>query len=112
MKHGREEWTLRLKPTHDVAYEMGALKKEGQLFVGFALETDRGIEEARAKLIRKNLDLIVLNSLQEAGAGFGTDTNKITMIDRNGTEDEYELKPKRLVALDLVNRVIKMTGNA
>jgi phosphopantothenoylcysteine decarboxylase/phosphopantothenate--cysteine ligase len=112
MKHGREEWTLQLKPTQDVAYEMGSLKKEGQLFVGFALETDRGIEEARGKLARKNLDLIVLNSLQEEGAGFGTDTNKITMIDRNGTEEEYELKPKRLVALDLVNRVIKMTGNA
>ena len=101
-----------MKPTKDIAGEMGKAKKKGQLFVGFALETDNELEHARSKLQRKNLDLIVLNSLQEEGAGFGTDTNKVTMIDRSGNMDSFELKPKNQVAADLVDRVIKMTGNA
>lgn len=105
-------WNLQLKPTPDIAFEMGNRKKKGQVFVGFALESERGTDEARKKLERKNLDLIVLNSLQDAGAGFGTETNKVTMIDRRGGTEEYELKPKRQVAADLVNRVIKSIGDA
>ena len=112
VKRGKEEWTIRMKPTKDIAAEMGKAKKKGQLFVGFALETDNELEHARSKLQRKNLDLIVLNSLQEKGAGFGTDTNRVTMIDRSGNMDSFELKPKNQVAADLVDRVIKMTGNA
>ena len=112
VKRGKEEWTIRMKPTKDIAAEMGKAKKKGQLFVGFALETDNDLEHARSKLQRKNLDLIVLNSLQEKGAGFGTDTNRVTMIDRSGNMDSFELKPKNQVAADLVDRVIKMTGNA
>ena len=112
MKRGKEEWAIKMKPTKDIAAEMGKAKKKGQLFVGFALETDNELEHARSKLQRKNLDLIVLNSLQEEGAGFGTDTNRVTMIDRSGNMDSFELKPKNQVARDLVDRVIKMTGNA
>jgi phosphopantothenoylcysteine decarboxylase/phosphopantothenate--cysteine ligase len=112
VKRGQEEWALRLKPTRDIAGELGRLKRTGQLFVGFALETDQGVKSAREKLERKNLDLIVLNSLEEEGAGFGTDTNRVTMIDRSGSIDEYELKPKDQVAADLVERVAKMIENA
>ena len=100
VKRGNEPWTIRLKPT------------KGQLFVGFALETDHGVEHARNKLKTKNLDLIVLNSLEEQGAGFGTNTNRVTMIDRSGKMEPYELKPKHQVAADLVERVIKMTEDA
>ena len=112
LKRGKEEWTIRLRPTLDIAGELGREKKEGQLFVGFALETDHGMEHAREKLEKKNLDLIVLNSLEEEGAGFGTDTNRVTMIDRTGRADKFELKPKRQVATDLVERVIKMIDDA
>lgn len=112
MKRGDSEWTLRLKPTRDIASELGNAKKEGQLFVGFALESDKGTKQAYEKLKKKNMDLVVLNSLLEEGAGFGTDTNKVTMIDRRGTQEVFELKPKRQVAADLVNRVIKMLGDA
>ena len=112
VKRGAEDWTIRLKPTRDIAAEMGKNKKIGQLFVGFALETDNELEHAHSKLEKKNMDLIVLNSLKEEGTGFGTDTNRVTMIDRSGNIDEYELKPKKQVAEDLVTRVVKMTGNA
>lgn len=112
VKRGKEEWTLRMKPTVDIAAEMGRIKKRGQLFVGFALETDHELEHAQAKLQNKNLDLIVLNSLKDEGAGFGTETNRVTMIDRSGKTKVYELKPKSQVAEDLVDRVIKMTENA
>jgi phosphopantothenoylcysteine decarboxylase/phosphopantothenate--cysteine ligase len=80
--------------------------------VGFALETDNEVEHARMKLEKKNLDLVVLNSMQDKGAGFGTDTNQVTMINRLGKVDKYELKPKKLVAKDLVQRVIKMLEDA
>ncbi len=112
VKRGKGEWNIRLKPTMDIAAELGKLKRQAQFFVGFALETENELEHAQAKLVRKNLDLIVLNSLKVQGAGFGTDTNRVTMIDRSGNPEEYELKPKGQVARDLVDRVIKMTGNA
>ncbi|MCK4745382.1 MAG: phosphopantothenoylcysteine decarboxylase, partial [Bacteroidales bacterium] len=112
VKRGTEDWNIKLKPTRDIAAEMGKTKKDGQLFIGFALETDNELEHARSKLDKKNLDLIVLNSLKEEGAGFGTDTNRVTMIGRSGTIDEYELKPKIQVAEDLVNRVVKMIDHA
>jgi phosphopantothenoylcysteine decarboxylase/phosphopantothenate--cysteine ligase len=112
VKRGAGEWSVDLKPTRDIASELGAKKKEGQLFVGFALETNNELENARAKLEKKNLDLIVLNSLQEEGAGFGTDTNRVTMIERSGKKEEYVLKPKIQVANDLVDRVEKMIEHA
>jgi len=112
VKRGRDEWTIKLTPTRDIAAEMGKRKSAGQLLVGFALETDNELEHARQKLEKKNLDLIVLNSMQDRGAGFGTDTNRVTMIDRMGNVDKFELKPKEQVAIDLVQRVIKMVENA
>ncbi|MEA3461155.1 MAG: bifunctional phosphopantothenoylcysteine decarboxylase/phosphopantothenate--cysteine ligase CoaBC [Bacteroidota bacterium] len=112
VKRGAEEWTIKLKPTRDIAAEMGKRKRSGQVLVGFALETDNELENARQKLEKKNLDLIVLNSMQDRGAGFGTDTNRVTMIDRMGNADKFELKPKVQVADDLVQRVIKMLEDA
>jgi phosphopantothenoylcysteine decarboxylase/phosphopantothenate--cysteine ligase len=112
VKRGEERWSIELKPTKDISAEMGKRKKAGQVMVGFALETDNEIEHARKKLEKKNLDLIVLNSMRDLGAGFGTDTNRVTMIDRAGKTYKYELKPKAQVADDLVQRVLKMLEDA
>ena len=106
------ELDIKLKPTRDIAGELGQGKEDKQLFVGFALETDDELHHAREKLMQKNLDLIVLNSLKQQGAGFGTETNRVTMIDRSGKADNYELKPKDQVAADLVRRVINMISHA
>jgi phosphopantothenoylcysteine decarboxylase/phosphopantothenate--cysteine ligase len=112
VKRGGDEWTIRLKPTKDIAAVMGKKKTKGQLMVGFALETNDEMANARLKLEKKNLDLIVLNSMQDSGAGFGSDTNKVTMIDRSGNADTYELKSKPQVAADLVKRVLKILDDA
>jgi len=112
LKRGERGWTLSLEPTRDIAGELGRAKKEGQFFVGFALESTGELEHARGKLESKNLDLVVLNSIRDEGAGFGTDTNRVTMIDRSGDVESYERKPKSRVAEDLVNRVAKMMGYA
>ncbi len=98
------EMTLHLVPNPDIAASLGAMKKPGQILVGFALETDHGIQHAEEKLQRKHLDFIVLNSLQDAGAGFQYDTNKISIIDRHERVD-YPLKTKQNVAIDIVNRL-------
>ena len=86
LKKGDGELTIRLKRTHDIAAELGA-HKAGRILVGFALETDHEEANAEGKLQRKNFDFIVLNSLRDAGAGFGVDTNKVTLIDRAGREE-------------------------
>jgi phosphopantothenoylcysteine decarboxylase / phosphopantothenate---cysteine ligase len=99
---------LRLKPTTDIAATLGTIKKSSQLLVGFALETENELKNAKAKLDRKNLDLIVLNSLREDGAGFGHDTNKITIIDRNNNIDKFELKSKEEAAKDILNKIVSM----
>jgi phosphopantothenoylcysteine decarboxylase / phosphopantothenate---cysteine ligase len=91
---------------------MGKRKAPGQVMVGFALETNDELENARLKLEKKNLDLVVLNSMRDSGAGFGNDTNKVTMIDRLGAVDTFELKSKVHVAADLVKRVLKILENA
>jgi phosphopantothenoylcysteine decarboxylase/phosphopantothenate--cysteine ligase len=112
VKRGKELWSIQLEPTRDIAGEMGKRKSSNQLFVGFALETEQGVEYAQEKMQKKNMDLMVLNSLQDKGAGFGTDTNKVTMMDQAGKMERYELKPKAQVATDLIDRVIKMIENA
>jgi phosphopantothenoylcysteine decarboxylase/phosphopantothenate--cysteine ligase len=112
IKRTGEEVLLRLTPTKDIAAEMGKLKKAGQIFVGFALETEEGVEQAKSKLERKNLDLIVLNSLKDKGAGFGTDTNKVALIDKSGNIDNFEVKPKKEVAFDILDKTEKLMGNA
>ena len=99
---------LRLKPTTDIAVTLGKTKKSSQILAGFALETDNELENAKAKLSRKNLDLIVLNSLKEEGAGFGHNTNKITIIDRNNNIDKFELKSKEEAAKDILNKIVSM----
>jgi phosphopantothenoylcysteine decarboxylase/phosphopantothenate--cysteine ligase len=99
--------TLELTKTHDIAASLGKLKHNGQFVVGFALETNQEHENAVKKLESKNFDLIVLNSLRDAGAGFGHDTNKITIIDRQHKMTSFALKNKKAVAKDIVNAIIE-----
>jgi phosphopantothenoylcysteine decarboxylase/phosphopantothenate--cysteine ligase len=99
---------LRLKSTTDIAETLGKTKTQSQILAGFALETDNELDNATAKLFHKNLDIIVLNSLKEEGAGFGHDTNKITIIDRNNIIDKFELKSKEEAAKDILNKIVKM----
>ena len=98
--------TLQLTHTRDILKTLGTLKKGNQLLVGFALETNGGRDYALGKLESKNADFIVLNSLQDPGAGFGLDTNKITIFGRNGFERRYETKPKQQVARDIVDTIV------
>jgi len=97
---------IQLAPTKDILASLGAIKKH-QFLVGFALETTNELANAKEKLQRKNLDAIVLNSLQDKGAGFATDTNKITIIDTNLNETTFKLKSKVEVAKDIINEIIK-----
>jgi phosphopantothenoylcysteine decarboxylase / phosphopantothenate---cysteine ligase len=99
---------LELVKTKDILHALGEKKKKGQLLVGFALETTNEKEYAIGKLEKKNADMVVMNSLNDAGAGFGHDTNKITIFDKNGGEWKYEQKSKQQVAKDIVDRVINM----
>jgi phosphopantothenoylcysteine decarboxylase / phosphopantothenate---cysteine ligase len=108
MKKNEADLILRLKPTTDIAKTLGAVKKPSQLLAGFALETDNELNNAYTKLVQKNLDIIVLNSLNEEGAGFGFDTNKITIIDRNNNIDKFELKSKEQAAEDILNKIVSM----
>jgi len=108
MKRGAEKVVLELSPTPDIAAELGRRKREGQVLVGFALETNDELEHALQKLHKKNLDLIVLNSLKDERAGFGYDTNKVTMIDRQENRYAYPLKTKKEVAGDIADRVVKL----
>ena len=103
LKRTLEERVLRLKPNPDIAAELGRRKRTGQLLVGFALETNDEESNARAKMEKKNLDFIVLNSLRDAGAGFRCDTNKVTVIGREGSSVEIPCKPKAEVAADIVD---------
>jgi len=102
VKKQAETITLELVKNIDIAKAIGQIKKPGQFTVGFALETDNEIANARAKLQTKNLDMIVLNSLQDAGAGFSHDTNKITIIQKE-KETAFALKSKTAVAQDIVS---------
>lgn len=103
IKREKDDLMLRLKPTSDIAATLGAKKRRTQRLIGFALETNNELANAQAKLKKKNLDLIVLNSLKDSGAGFGHDTNKISIIDTNGEQLTFDLKSKSEVATDIVN---------
>jgi len=107
-KRGKENWHLELQPTIDIAAALGEAKINEQLLVGFALETDDEIVNAGKKLKKKNLDFIVLNSLNEKGAGFQFDTNKITIIDKNNNQQNFELKSKKEVAVDIIEKVMSL----
>lgn len=98
------DMTITLKPTEDIAAALGAIKRPDQRMVGFALETDHEADNAQGKLERKNLDFIVLNSLNDKGAGFGYDTNKVTLIDRKGSQ-ELPLQSKKNVAKAIIDKL-------
>jgi phosphopantothenoylcysteine decarboxylase/phosphopantothenate--cysteine ligase len=108
IKKDKNELFLRLKPTTDIAQSLGKTKKPSQLIAGFALETDNEIANAKEKLFLKNLDIIIVNSLKDRGAGFGHDTNKITIIDRYNNIDKFELKSKDEAAIDILNKIVSM----
>jgi phosphopantothenoylcysteine decarboxylase/phosphopantothenate--cysteine ligase len=99
--------TLELTKTQDIAASLGKVKQPGQFVVGFALETEQEQDNALKKLESKNFDLIVLNSLKDSGAGFGHDTNKITIIDRQHKMTSFALKDKKAVAKDIVKAIIE-----
>lgn len=107
IKRKSESMVLELEANPDIAASLGAVKREGQRLVGFALETENGHENALGKLEKKNLDFIVLNSLKDEGAGFACDTNKVTVIDREGSCG-YQLKSKKDVAKDIVSHLSKL----
>jgi phosphopantothenoylcysteine decarboxylase/phosphopantothenate--cysteine ligase len=108
IKKQGETLTLELVKTKDTLAALGTLKKDGQLLIGFALETNNETEHALKKLVAKNLDFIVLNSLNDQGAGFKHDTNKVSFIHKNNKVSTFELKSKAEVAEDLVNEVINI----
>jgi phosphopantothenoylcysteine decarboxylase/phosphopantothenate--cysteine ligase len=108
IKKNSETFTLELSRTKDILKTLGEKKKAGQILVGFALENKDEVQYAKNKLKSKNADMIVLNSLNDAGAGFGYDTNQVTIFEKNGTEIPFGQKPKQQVARDIVDRIIKL----
>ncbi|MBM6805523.1 bifunctional phosphopantothenoylcysteine decarboxylase/phosphopantothenate--cysteine ligase CoaBC [Bacteroides caecicola] len=107
IKREKDDLILRLKPTQDIAAALGKQKRPEQRLVGFALETNDEVSHAQDKLKRKNFDFIVLNSLNDKGAGFRCDTNKIAIIDRDGIT-AYPLKPKTEVATDIIDKLVTL----
>jgi phosphopantothenoylcysteine decarboxylase/phosphopantothenate--cysteine ligase len=108
LKKSDKQLTLELEPTADIAKELGKQKKSNQKLIGFALETDNELKNAIKKLEKKNLDFIVLNSLNEKGAGFKFDTNKITIITRKGDKIPFDLKSKKQVAKDIADKLSEL----
>jgi phosphopantothenoylcysteine decarboxylase/phosphopantothenate--cysteine ligase len=108
IKKGNKPPVIELVPTEDVLLNMGRIKKENQILVGFALETDNEVDNAISKLERKNLDFIVLNSLRDNGAGFGHQTNKVVFIDRDKTQKDFPLKSKAEVAEDIISHITEI----
>ncbi len=106
IKKKQSDMEIALIPTKDILASVGGIK-ENQYLVGFALETENEIKNAKEKIQKKNLDLIVLNSLQDKGAGFKSDTNKVTLIDNMGQIQSFELKSKQEVASDIFNEILK-----
>lgn len=110
IKKKEDHLTLELAKTKDILKTLGSAKKNGQLVVGFALETTNELAHAQEKLDKKNVDMIVLNSLQDAGAGFGTDTNRISILRKDRTLSEYALLPKKQVANIILDEIIKLSS--
>lgn len=105
IKRKGDDLTIMLQPTQDIAAALGATKKKKQVLVGFALETDNELNNAKDKMKRKNFDFIVLNSLQDKGAGFRVDTNKVTIIDKHNGITAYDTKSKKEVAKDIIEAI-------
>jgi phosphopantothenoylcysteine decarboxylase/phosphopantothenate--cysteine ligase len=108
LKKQTTDLVIELEATPDILASVGAQKRKGQLLVGFALETDNELENAEGKLQRKNCDMIILNSLRDAGAGFGHDTNKITILTRHNNITTFELKSKAEVAEDILQAIMTL----
>lgn len=107
-----DKWVLELVGTPDILKEMGKIKKDGQIMVGFAAETDHVVENARKKIITKNLDFIIANDVTAEGAGFATDTNIVTIINRNGDVKPYPLMSKQEVAAVILDQVAGLLDNS
>ncbi len=107
-REGGEPPVIRLVKNPDIAAALGERKRPGQTLVGFALETDHEMDNAADKMKRKHLDMIVLNSLRDKGAGFGTDTNLVTILSADGRTTRYDLKSKREVACDILDQICAM----
>ena len=108
IKKTSDAFNVALVKTKDILKTLGLQKKQNQVLIGFALENKNEKQYAREKLEVKNADMIVLNSLNDDGAGFGYDTNKITIFEKSGLELNYERKPKQQVAKDIVDRIVKL----
>ncbi|QNA43492.1 phosphopantothenoylcysteine decarboxylase domain-containing protein [Lacibacter sediminis] len=108
IKKNDEDFFIRMVKNIDIAYEFGQIKQPHQLSVGFALETNNELQHAIGKLEKKNFDMVVLNSMNDAQAGFGFDTNKISIIRNDQTRVEFDLKPKSEVAIDIVNEAASL----
>ena len=107
IKKKEDTFTLDLKKTEDILKKLGTLKKAKQILVGFALETNNEFSNAQKKLVEKSADFIILNSLNDQGAGFGHNTNKITIFDKQGEYLSFTLKSKEAVAEDIINTILK-----
>ncbi len=105
VKREKEDYNITLTPTQDIAAWAGRNKSEGKLLIGFALETDTEFENAKSKLEKKGLDMIVLNSMQDRGAGFGYDTNKVTLIFKDSEPKYFSVKSKSQVAVDIIDNI-------
>jgi phosphopantothenoylcysteine decarboxylase/phosphopantothenate--cysteine ligase len=105
IKRTKDYMVIELKPNPDIAVDLGKIKKQHQVLVGFALETDDAVQNAKLKLKNKNFDFIVLNVLSEAGVGFNTDTNKISIIGKDNKIQSFELKDKKAVANDIAGKL-------
>lgn len=110
IKKSESVFNIRLKKTKDILKHLGTMKKKSQLLIGFALESNNERNYALKKLNEKNADAIVMNSLNDAGAGFSHDTNKITIFEKNGHETVYDLKSKQEVAHDIVEKITSLLG--
>ncbi|GAB4417285.1 MAG: bifunctional phosphopantothenoylcysteine decarboxylase/phosphopantothenate--cysteine ligase CoaBC [Bacteroidia bacterium] len=104
-REGEEAMTIALRKTPDILRSVGQVRRPDQVLVGFALETHDALENAQKKLLEKGLDMIVLNSLQDPGAGFAHDTNRITLLDREGRREDFPLKSKTAVAADILDKI-------
>ena len=111
IKKAGDHISLELEKTPDIAATLGKMKRKGQLITGFALETNDEIRHALHKLESKNFDLIVLNSLNDPGAGFNFDTNKVTILGRDNKRTDFELKSKAAVAEDIVGEILRLSKN-
>ncbi len=108
IKKDESEFSILLKKNVDIAFEFGKIKKAKQLSIGFALETNDELKHAKGKLAKKNFDIVVLNSLNDKGAGFQFNTNKITIVNKNNKITKFELKNKEEVANDILNEIEKL----